>query len=371
MLDDASQWADLATQIKTWARELGFQQAGIAGVELPEDEARLREWLQRGYHGELEYMARHGTRRTRPAELVPGTLRVISLRMDYLPADAAEAQQVLDDGRVAFISRYALGRDYHKLLRGRLKHLARRIEEAVGELGYRVFTDSAPVMEKALARNARLGWIGKNTLVLNREAGSYFFLGEIYVDIPLPPEEQPPVRNLCGSCTRCIDACPTGAIRGPYQLDARRCISYLTIELRGSIPEELRPLIGNRVFGCDDCQIVCPWNRYAQLSAEADFRVRHQLDRISLIELFGWSEEEFLARTEGMALRRTGYEGWLRNVAVALGNAPPDDDVVRALEARQDHPSALVREHVAWALARQKAGMANGSAAASAASNRI
>lgn len=351
---NTARWSDLAIRIRSWARELGFQRAGISDVDLAEDEARLREWLRRGYHGELDYMARHGTRRTRPAELVPGTLRVVSVRMDYLPADTADAEMVLGDGHAAYISRYALGRDYHKLLRTRLKRLAHRIEEEVAPLGYRVFTDSAPVMEKALARNARLGWIGKNTLLLDRHAGSYFFLGEIYIDIPLPVEAEEPVRDLCGTCVRCIEACPTGAIRGPYKLDARRCISYLTIELRGAIPEPLRPLIGNRVFGCDDCQLVCPWNRYARLSAEPDFRVRHDLDQASLIELFGWSEEEFLARTEGMALRRAGYEGWLRNVAVALGNAPPGVEVVRALEARQDHPSALVREHVAWALAQQK-----------------
>lgn len=351
---DTARWAGLAARIKTWAHELGFQRAGISDVDLAEDEARLREWLRRGYHGQLDYMARHGTRRTRPAELVPGTLRVVSVRMDYLPADIADAETVLGDGHAAYISRYALGRDYHKLLRARLKRLARRIEEEVGPLGYRVFSDSAPVMEKALARNARLGWIGKNTLLLDRHAGSYFFLGEIYIDIPLPIEAEEPVRDLCGTCARCIEACPTGAIRGPYKLDARRCISYLTIELRGAIPEPLRPLIGNRVFGCDDCQLVCPWNRYARLSAEPDFRARHRLDRASLIELFGWSDAEFLSRTEGMALRRAGYEGWLRNVAVALGNAPPGADVVRALEARKDHPSALVREHVIWALARQK-----------------
>lgn len=347
-LEPASDLASLAARIKAWGAALGFQQVGIATPELPEDERHLNEWLAQHWHGDMEYMERHGTRRTRPAELVPGTVRVISARMDYAPPEARAAHEVLADPDLAYISRYALGRDYHKVLRTRLQRLAERIESEIGPFGYRAFVDSAPVLEKALARDAGLGWIGKHTNLLNRHAGSWFFLGEIYTDLPLPADSAP--TNHCGSCTACIDICPTQAIVGPYQLDARRCISYLTIEHHGSIPEELRPALGNRIYGCDDCQLVCPWNRYSQLSGEPDFRVRHGLDAISLVALFAWSESEFLERTSGSAIRRIGYERWLRNIAVALGNAPRSEDVIAALRARADHPSALVREHVAWAL---------------------
>ncbi len=343
--------AALALDIKQWARELGFAQAGITGTALDEDEIHLNRWLDQGDHGQMEYMTRHGTRRTRPAELEPGTRRVICVRMDYLAPGTREAWDVLNDGDAAYISRYALGRDYHKLMRGRLQKLAERIHAVVGEFGYRAFVDSAPVMEKALARNAGLGWIGKHTVLLNRAAGSGFFLGELYTDLPLPIDA--PASEHCGTCTRCITACPTGAIVGPYQLNAKRCISYLTIELKGSIPEDLRAPIGNRIFGCDDCQLVCPWNKFAQLAAEPDFAPRHSLDGARLVELFEWSEEEFLKRTEGMAIRRTGYEGWLRNIAVALGNAPYSAQIRQALEGRAADSSAVVREHVAWALQRQ------------------
>jgi len=296
-------------------------------------------------------MARHGTKRSRPRDLAPGTARVIAARMDYAPPGIDDAWDVLSDDGRAYISRYALGRDYHKVLRHRLQKLADRIAEATGPFGHRVFTDSAPVLEKALARDAGLGWIGKHTLLLSREAGSWFFLGEIYTDLPLPLDEAATAH--CGTCTRCIDICPTQAIVAPYRLDARRCISYLTIELRGSIPEDLRPLIGNRVFGCDDCQLICPWNKFASIATEADFAPRHGLDSAELVDLFAWSEAEFLERTAGMAIRRTGYEGWLRNIAVALGNARHSETVMQALHARADDASPVVREHVAWALAEQ------------------
>ncbi len=348
----APDYTALARDIKRWAIELGFADAGISGTDLGDDELHLQRWLAQGHHGEMEYMARHGTRRTRPAELEPGTQRVISVRMDYIPPGTANAWDVLGDAEAGYVSRYALGRDYHKLMRNRLQKLAERIHGAVGDFGYRAYVDSAPVLEKALARNAGLGWIGKHTVLINRRAGSYFFLGELYTDLPLPVDE--PASEHCGSCTRCIEVCPTQAILGPYRLDAKRCISYLTIELKGSIPEELRAPMGNRIFGCDDCQLVCPWNKFAQETAEPDFAPRHSLDGAKLVELFGWSEEEFLKRTEGMAIRRTGYEGWLRNIAVALGNAPKSDAIREALDARADHPSAVVREHVAWALAQQR-----------------
>lgn len=340
--------AQLATQIKAWGVELGFQKLGISDTDLSDHEPRLRDWLDKGFHGEMEYMARHGTRRSRPAELLPGTVRVICARMDYLPAQAREAEALLDQPERALISRYALGRDYHKVLRKRLQKLADRIAAEVGNFGYRVFVDSAPVLEKALAEKAGLGWIGKHSNLLSRQAGSWFFLGEIYTDLPLPTDVAS--EEHCGSCRRCIDICPTQAIVAPYQVDARRCISYLTIELRGPIPEPLRPAIGNRIFGCDDCQAVCPWNRFAQFSTEDDFSPRAGLDAPELVELFSWSEDEFLERTRGSAIRRAGYEGWLRNVAVALGNAPTSRQVIGALRGRQDHDSALVREHVAWAL---------------------
>jgi epoxyqueuosine reductase len=346
----APDYPALAAQIRGWARALGFQQVGISDTQLDADETRLLNWLGNGYHGAMDYMARHGTRRSRPAELVPGTLRVLSLRMDYWPQRAPDAGQTLHDPARAFVSRYALGRDYHKLIRRRLQQLATRIEAVTGPFGYRAFTDSAPVLEKALARNAGLGWIGKHTNLINRHAGSWFFLGELYTDLPLPVDRA--ASNHCGDCCACIDACPTAAIVAPYTLDARRCISYLTIELRGSIPVELRPLLGNRIFGCDDCQLVCPWNRFAQASAEADFSPRQGLDSATLIELFGWSAAEFEQRTQGSAIHRIGHECWLRNIAVALGNAPAGSAVTGALRQRLEHPSALVREHVIWALAR-------------------
>lgn len=338
----------LAQSIKDWGRELGFQQVGIADVELSEHEAHLKRWLAAGYQGEMDYMAAHGDKRSRPAELVPGTLRVVSLRMDYLPGDTQMAQR-LKEPEQAYVSRYALGRDYHKLIRKRLQQLAERIQQQIGTFGYRAFVDSAPVLEKAIAEKAGLGWIGKNTLVLNRKAGSYFFLGELFVDLPLPVDT-PHASEHCGRCSACMDICPTAAFAGPYQLDARRCISYLTIELKGSIPVELRAPIGNRVFGCDDCQIVCPWNRFARPTEQGDFQPRHGLDNSALAELFLWTEPEFLARTEGSPLRRAGYERWLRNLAVGLGNAPSTIPVLEALNARRDYPSELVREHVEWAL---------------------
>ncbi|KHL68187.1 iron-sulfur cluster binding protein [Pseudomonas flexibilis] len=344
----------LARSIKDWGRELGFQQVGIADVDLGTHEQYLQDWLAAGYQGEMDYMAAHGHKRSRPAELVEGTRRVISVRMDYLPGDTGMAERLADPEQ-AYVSRYALGRDYHKLVRKRLQQLAERIQGVVGPFGYRAFVDSAPVLEKAVAQQAGLGWIGKNTLLLNRQAGSWFFLGELFVDLPLPMDE-PHNREHCGSCRACLDICPTGAFAGERLLDARRCISYLTIELKGAIPLELRPLIGNRVFGCDDCQLVCPWNRFARPTGESDFLPRHGLDNSQLAALFRWSEEEFLQRTEGSPLRRAGYQRWLRNLAVGLGNAPSTIAVIEALELRRDDPSELVREHVAWALARHGRG---------------
>jgi epoxyqueuosine reductase len=348
--------ATLARSIKAWGRELGFQQVGIAGLELGQHEQHLQNWLDAGYQGEMDYMAAHGSKRSHPEELVPGTLRVVSLRMDYLPGDT-RMSECLRQPEKAYVSRYALGRDYHKLIRKRLQQLAERIQAEVGPLGYRAFVDSAPVLEKAIAEKAGLGWIGKNTLVLNRKAGSWFFLGELFVDIPLPVDE-PHGSEHCGRCSACLDICPTGAFVAPYVLDARRCISYLTIELKGTIPVELRRLIGNRVFGCDDCQMVCPWNRFARPTDQQDFQPRHSLDNAELSALFLWSEEEFLLRTEGSPIRRAGYERWLRNLAVALGNAPSTIPVLEALEARREFPSALVREHVQWALERHGRAMA-------------
>ncbi|HEX7965825.1 MAG TPA: tRNA epoxyqueuosine(34) reductase QueG [Gammaproteobacteria bacterium] len=342
----------LAGRIKGWGRELGFQQLGISGVELPEDERRLLAWLAAGRHGDMAYMQQHGTRRSRPQELVPGTLRVISARMDYWPGATQDTEALLEDRDRAYIARYALGRDYHKVLRARLQKLADRIQEETGPFGYRAFTDSAPVLEKALARGAGLGWIGKHTNLINKDAGSWFFLGELFTDLPLPLDEAG--GEHCGSCRACLDVCPTGAIVAPYELDARRCIAYLTIEHKGPIPEEFRKPMGNRVFGCDDCQLFCPWNKFAQVSKEADFTPRAGLDGPQLTELFAWSEEEFLKRTEGSAIRRAGYEGWLRNIAVGLGNAPTSDAVVSALRSRESHPSELVREHVRWALAQHQ-----------------
>lgn len=340
----------LKRRIRQWGLDLGFQQVGFADTDLADTEAQLDQWLAEGRNGDMDWMARHGRKRTRPAELVPGTRSVIVLRMDYLPADATPVETLLEQPDKACISRYAIGRDYHKTLRSRLKKLAQKIEIEIGAFGYRVFTDSAPVMEKALAAKAGLGWIGKHTNLLNRRNGSWFFLGEIYTDLEFTPDR--PVRDHCGSCRKCIDVCPTEAITAPYQLDARRCISYLTIELKGSIPLEFREAIGNRVYGCDDCQAVCPWNRYAQFSGEDDFQPRTDLDAGSLVTLFGWDEDTFLARTEGTAIRRIGFERWLRNLAVGLGNAPTSAGVISALEARRHHSSAIVREHVEWALAR-------------------
>ena len=349
----------LLLAIKSWGRELGFAEIRIADTDLTRAEAGLRAWLDAGHHGEMDYMAAHGSKRARPAELVPGTVRVISARMDYLPAAAAPEWRArewtrINDPQAATISLYGRGRDYHKVLRARLQKLADRIAGEVGAFGYRVFTDSAPVMEVALAEKAGLGWRGKHTLLLNRDAGSMFFLGDIYTDLPLPVD--PAIGGHCGQCSACIEVCPTQAILGPYRLDARRCISYLTLELKGSIPLALRPLIGNRVAGCDDCQLVCPWNKFAQRAAVPDFDVRHGLDSATLVELFGWSEAEFSRNTEGSALRRIGYQRWLRNIAVGLGNAARDGgvapQVVAALQARADDPSELVREHVEWALAR-------------------
>ncbi len=370
----------LTQSLRGWARELGFAELRIAGIDLGTAAEQLQSWLDAGYHGQMDYMAAHGSKRARPDELVPGTLRVICARMNYLPPAGDETSDDTSDrgsdgrsdpgpdwraseqGRhadpaAAVVSVYARGRDYHKVLRSRLQQLADRIADEVGSFGYRVFTDSAPVMEVELAQSAGLGWRGKHTLLLNREAGSMFFLGEIYTDLPLPIDEATSAH--CGECRACIDACPTQAIVGPYRLDARRCISYLTIELKDSIPEDLRPLIGNRVLGCDDCQLVCPWNKFAQRSVLPDFEVRNGLDAASLVELFAWTEEDFNARLSGSAIRRIGHERWLRNIAVALGNAAStragDAAMVTALQARAAHPSALVREHVQWALARHQA----------------
>jgi epoxyqueuosine reductase len=341
--------AALADQIKQWGAELGFQAVGIADVDLSVAEGRLAEWLGMGWHGEMDYMARHGEFRSRPADLVPGTLRVISCRMDYLVDVPGSVDEELRPLSRAYIARYARGRDYHKVMRGRLQKLCERIEAEVGPFGHRAFADSAPVMEVELAVRAGIGWRGKHTLLLDRE-GSWFFLGEIYCNLNL--EADSPVANHCGSCQQCIDVCPTQAITAPYQLDARRCISYLTIELKGPIPEELRALIGNRVYGCDDCQLVCPWNGFAQTSVETDFQVRNGLDCASLIELFSWTEDEFDRRMQGSPIRRIGYERWLRNLAVGLGNAPASQEVVLSLGQKENHSSALVREHVQWALKR-------------------
>ena len=385
---DEAALSALALNIKTWGRELGFGAIGISDTDLSAAEAPLAAWLEAGCHGEMDYMAKHGMKRARPAELVAGTRRVITARIAYLPAEtlsgkahesalqeappappdwrAAEHARLADPS-AAVVSIYARGRDYHKVMRNRLQHLAEKIEAEIGAFGYRVFTDSAPVLEVELAQKAGIGWRGKHTLLLQRDAGSLFFLGEIYVDVPLPtdaetsPDDAPETPGShCGSCTRCIDACPTGAIVAPYKVDARLCISYLTIELKGNIPLEMRPLIGNRVYGCDDCQLVCPWNKFAQAAPVADFDVRHGLDRASLVELFAWSADEFDTRMQGSAIRRIGYESWLRNLAVGMGNAlrasseslsvDAREAIVDALKLRVEDPSAVVREHVEWAL---------------------
>ncbi len=375
---------DLPQQIRDWARELGFQAVGFANVDVAAAAPGLRAWLAAGFHGEMDYMARHEALRADPTRLLPGTVSVISARMNYLATPIEQARGMLGEGLAglvdarggleippaaggegglgaqvgsatapAYVARYAMGRDYHRVVRGRLATLARRIGDALGPCGARAFTDSAPVLEVELARKAGLGWRGKHTLLLSRDAGSFFFLGEIFVDRILPADR--PATGHCGSCTRCIDACPTGAIVAPYRLDARRCISYLTIELKGAIPIEFREQIGNRVYGCDDCQLVCPWNTFARTAVDPDMAVRHGLDRASLLELFAWTSEQFEARLAGSAIRRIGYERWLRNLAVGLGNAAPSRQVQAALQARVDHPSALVREHVRWALERQAA----------------
>lgn len=340
----------LPNQIHRWAEELGFAEVGITQADTGAHGQRLQQWLQEGLHGEMAYMAAHGDKRYTPKSLMPGTQRVISVRMNYLTSPD-NPSAVLSNPEKAYISRYALGRDYHKLMRRRLATLAKRIDDVVSGYDYRAFVDSAPVLERALAQRAGLGWFGKNTLLLNRQAGSFFFLGEIFTSAPLPVDA-PYEGNHCGSCSACLDLCPTNAFIEPHKLDARRCISYLTIELKGAIPEELRPLMGNRVFGCDDCQLVCPWNKFSKPTQEDDFRPRHNFDNSDLATLFMWTEAEFLKRTEGSAIRRTGYEGWLRNLAVGLGNAPSTIPVIEALKKRADYPSALVREHVLWALAR-------------------
>ncbi|MDP2125814.1 MAG: tRNA epoxyqueuosine(34) reductase QueG [Pseudohongiella sp.] len=338
---------ELLTQIRQWALELGFQQLGVADLDLSSHQPHLDAWLARNFHGEMDYMARHRDLRLDPQQLHPGTLRVLSVRMDYSQS-LEQSLAPLQQKHKAYVSRYARGRDYHKLIRRRLQLLADRISGHIGEFGYRAFVDSAPVLERALAEKAGLGWIGKNTMLINKKAGSWFFLGELFTDLPLPVDE--PAVPHCGTCNACLEICPTQAFTGPNQLDARRCISYLTIELKGSIPEELRPMMGNRVFGCDDCQLICPWNKFTRLSEEPDFAPRHGLDSSELSELFLWSEEKFLKRTEGSAIRRTGFEGWLRNLAVGLGNAPGTIAVIEALKQRQHHESAMVREHVEWAL---------------------
>ena len=347
-MTDCPDYAALAQRIKHWGKAQGFAAVGIGGTDLSADESHLLNWLAAGRHGEMDYMARHGTRRSRPEDLVPGTVRVVSVRMNYWPEQLHSAEAVLAEPTLGYVSRYALGRDYHKLMRQRLQRLADRITQEIGPFGYRAFTDSAPVLEKALAQQAGLGWIGKHTNLIDKDSGSWFFLGELYTDLPLPLDTA--ATNHCGTCHACIDACPTRAIVAPYELDARLCISYLTIELQGSIPEPLRPMIGNRIYGCDDCQLVCPWNKFATRTSEPDFAPRHALDAATLTELFSWSENEFLDNTAGSAIRRIGYVSWLRNLAVALGNAPTSPEIIATLEARRDHPSEVVREHVGWAL---------------------
>jgi len=344
--------AALKGEVIAYSSELGFQQLAIADIDLSQAEARLHEWLQARFHGSMDYMERHGNKRSRPAELVAGTLRVISVRMDYLPEPQDKARQRLDDGSSAYISRYALGRDYHKVLRGRLRALARHIEEKIGDFAYRVFVDSAPVLEKALAEKAGIGWIGKHTNVIDRDTGSWFFLGELYTDLPLPVD--PAEKSHCGTCTAYIDICPTKAIVAPYSLDARRCISYLTIENKGAIPVEFRKAIGNRIYGCDDCQLFCPWNKFAKPTTEKDFAPRHGLNSAQLTDLFSWSEQTWLEKSEGSAMRRIGFERWLRNIAVALGNAHTTPEVIAALASRQHDDSPMIEEHVKWALEQHK-----------------
>jgi epoxyqueuosine reductase len=348
----------LKADIVRWGTELGFQQVGVSDVDLAAEETRLQQWLADGWQGDMDYMHRHGSKRSRPEELVPGTLRVISARMDYLPEDQAKAEKLLDHASRAYITRYALGRDYHKLMRNRLAKLAKKIEQEIGEFGYRAFVDSAPVLEKPLAQKAGIGWVGKHTNLSHDKAGSWFFLGELYTDLPLPVDVAG--ESHCGSCVACIDVCPTKAIVGPYQLDARRCISYLTIEMRGTIPLEFRKAIGNRIYGCDDCQLFCPWNKFAKPTAEGDFAPRHSLDDIDLVELFGWSEATWREKTEGSAIRRIGYAMWLRNIAVALGNAKSTPDIIASLKARLDSSLPEVAEHTRWALQQHEAANVSG-----------
>jgi epoxyqueuosine reductase len=354
--DPNPDFQQLAQDIKLWGTELGFQQVGITDTDLSEHQQAYRKWLAEGHHGSMAYLNHNGDLREDPAKLLPGTLRVISVRLDYLPADAGFAQTLSDDGR-AYISRYALGRDYHKLVRKRLKQLGEKIQSRISELHYRPFVDSAPIMERPLAAKAGLGWIGKHTLLLNRQAGSWFFLGELLVNLPLPTDAA--VEPSCGECVACLKICPTGAITAPYQLDARRCISYLTIEQDGPIPIELRAALGNRIYGCDDCQLVCPWNRYAQLTQEADFAPRNALDRATLCELFSWSEAQFLKRTEGSPIRRIGYASWLRNIAVALGNAKANDEILTLLASKIGDVNEMVAEHIDWAITQQKEKLAS------------
>jgi epoxyqueuosine reductase len=342
---------NLALKIKLWGAELGFQQVGITDTNLQNAEQHLLQWLKKGFHGEMDYMQRHGIKRSRPEQLLPGTISVISVRMDYLPESQKEMHHALENPINAYVSRYALGRDYHKVMRKRLQKLATKIELETGAFGYRAFVDSAPVLEKALAEKAGLGWIGKHSNLINRKAGSWFFLGEIYTDLPLPHDRQTTAH--CGQCQACLDICPTQAIVAPYQVDARRCISYLTIELHGPIPVDLRAQIGNRIYGCDDCQLICPWNRFARQSTEQDFSPRQQLNTRQLLDVFSWDEQQFLRKTEGSAIRRIGHERWLRNIAVALGNARPSPEIREKLRAKLSHTSALVKDHVLWALNRQ------------------
>ncbi|PKM11329.1 MAG: tRNA epoxyqueuosine(34) reductase QueG [Gammaproteobacteria bacterium HGW-Gammaproteobacteria-3] len=348
---NSQSFAALSNQIKHWGRELGFQQVGIADTDLKDAELHLDNWLDKGFNGDMDYMQRHGRKRSRPELLQPGTRSVISVRMDYQTDSPQNMNEVLADPLAAYVSRYALGRDYHKLLRSRLQKLADKIQAEIGVFGYRVFTDSAPVMEKALAEKAGLGWIGKHSNLINRKAGSWFFLGEIYTDLPLSVDAK--ASPHCGDCTACLAVCPTQAIVAPYQVDARLCVSYLTIELHGAIPEPLRPLIGNRIYGCDDCQIICPWNRFARLSDEPDFNPRQRLNSQQLLAVFDWDEPTFLAKTEGSAIRRIGHHRWLRNIAVALGNARASALIIEKLQNKLKHPSELVQEHVHWALTRQ------------------
>ena len=356
-LNVSNDWAKLSADIKSWGLALGFNQIGITDTNLQTAESEHQAWVAKGFHGEMDYMVKHGVKRTRPAELVPNTIRVISARLDYLPPNAANSETIMDDSQKAFISRYALGRDYHKVMRNKLQKLSEKIQLEltqmhINDFSYRVFTDSAPVLEVALAEKAGLGWRGKHTLLLNKNRGSWFFLGEIYTNLPLMTDE--PATNHCGTCSSCIDICPTQAITAPYEVDARRCISYLTIELKSSIPVEFRPLIGNRVYGCDDCQLTCPWNKFAEVTQEPDFSVKHGLDDISLVECFEWTEEVFKQKMAGSAIYRIGYTQWLRNIAVGLGNATSTPAIIQALKSRKNDDNTIVREHVAWALLQHK-----------------